>query len=160
MSPKAPSCPSRLSLHLGAGVGEAKRDCPLYKLRKQAQRLREALELTLCDSLHHTLLSHPALPLWVPSAQEVIPREQCSCGQVRVSGPVSSLAEFVGVRACVRACLRRMFAFQNIKIKRQQDQGRNQGAGWETAALLPSDPGQGSQPPPPVHNFLKHFFSE
>lgn len=30
MSPKAPSCPSRLSLHLGAGVGEAKRDCPLY----------------------------------------------------------------------------------------------------------------------------------
>lgn len=38
MSPKAPSCPSRLSLHLGAGVGEAKRDCPLYKLRKQAQK--------------------------------------------------------------------------------------------------------------------------
>lgn len=30
MSPKAPSCPSRLSLHLGAGVGEAKRDCLLY----------------------------------------------------------------------------------------------------------------------------------
>lgn len=30
MSPKAPSCPSRLYLHLGAGVGEAKRDCPLY----------------------------------------------------------------------------------------------------------------------------------
>lgn len=30
MSPKAPSCPSCLSLHLGAGVGEAKRDCLLY----------------------------------------------------------------------------------------------------------------------------------
>jgi hypothetical protein len=38
MSPKAPSCPSRLSLHLGAGVGGAKRDCLLYKLRKQAQK--------------------------------------------------------------------------------------------------------------------------
>lgn len=35
-SPKAPSCPSRLSLHLGAGVGEAKRDCLFYNLRKQA----------------------------------------------------------------------------------------------------------------------------
>lgn len=38
MSPKAPSCPSRLSLHRGAGVGEAKRDCPLDKLRKQAHK--------------------------------------------------------------------------------------------------------------------------
>ena len=28
MSPKAPVCPSHLSLHLGAGVGGAKKDCP------------------------------------------------------------------------------------------------------------------------------------
>lgn len=37
-SPKVSSCPSPLSLHLGAGVGGAKRDCPLYKLRKQTQK--------------------------------------------------------------------------------------------------------------------------